>query len=377
MFDNFRKNILPPLIVMWLLTALVGMTAYEQGLRWQTGVREAIENVSAILIRSNIRNELRVVQQNLDQDPEKTRSSWQAIRKQSLMLQRMKQQAGEAAEPGFELFVQVIEQTDLPKRELVDTLLASPYLQSSLNGLDELKALQASTQQVILMVVFSMLALGLLLTLVTARDLDRLFQQLARSRDLNIQIQEQERHRIAQELHDGVVQELIDLKRDYRPEKVEQILQNLRRVCYNLKPQVLDDLGLAAAIEFLADDLNRQAGVQVELHLDQDGLAQLPKSYELPIFRVVQELCSNIKHHAQAKEARVRILYNPQESPLLRGYVSDNGCGFDPQTVPPGKMGLTGMQERIHQLDGQFRIESAPGQGSRFYWTVPIRQDAA
>jgi signal transduction histidine kinase len=121
------------------------------------------------------------------------------------------------------------------------------------------------------------------------------------------------------------------------------------------------------------DDLKQNGQVKVDLYLDQEELATLPKGYELPIFRVVQELCSNIKHHAGATEVNIRILYNPQESPLLRGYVSDNGCGFDPGNIPSGKMGLTGMQERIQQVDGQFKMESVVSKGSHFQWMIPVK----
>jgi signal transduction histidine kinase len=219
----------------------------------------------------------------------------------------------------------------------------------------------------------SMIVLGLVLTAITATDLDQLFQKLSRSRDLNIQLQEEERRRLAQELHDGVVQELIDLKRQYSPDKVEQVIDNLRRVCHNLKPQILEDLGLCAALRFLADDL-RQAGIaQVHINLDEAGLAQLPKAYELPLFRVIQELCANLKRHAKASRVNLAISYNPQESPALSGYVSDNGQGFDPKTIAVTSMGLAGIKERIQQMDGQLHIHSKPGQGAKFQWTIPVK----
>lgn len=377
-----RRIVLLPLLVMLLLTILIGGTAYQQTSRWEHGVQEVSTNITQLLIRSYIQNELRTIQQELKQRPEQSLKNWQEVQQASRILSEMLQK-NKDANPGYTDIsqstpvlpssLQMIVNTSTPNTHKIDTILKSHYFQISLSELGELQTLQSSSRQVTIMVTLSMLVLGLLLTLVTARDLDRLFQQLARSRDLNIQLQEEERHRIAQELHDGTVQELIDLKRDYQPEKVDQLLHNLRRVCHNLKPQVLDDLGLPAAIEFLADDL-RQAGiVQVNLYLDHDELSNLPKTYELPIFRVVQELCSNIKHHSAATQTNIRILYSPLESPLLRGYVNDNGRGFDAKAIPLDSMGLTGIKERIQQVGGQFKMESTLGKGSQFQWTIPIR----
>jgi signal transduction histidine kinase len=357
---------------MLLLTVLVGVTACEQAVRWEHGVQQVVDNITQLLIRNNIRNELKNIQQNLD-NPEQSRLTWQEVQRESQMLYALLQKSDAASEHDFRASLQYILNIQNPTSKQLDLLVSNPIFQFRIYELDKLDELQDNARQVTIMVTLSMLVLGLLLTLVTVYDLDKLFQKLARSRDLNIQIQEKERHRIAQELHDGVVQELIDLKRNYQPEKIDQLLHNLRRVCHDLKPQVLDDLGLSSAIEFLVEDLRQSGPLKVDLYLDREELAQLPKSYELPIFRVIQELCSNIKHHAKATEASIRILYNPQESPLLRGYVTDNGCGFESVAIASGKMGLTGIQERIRQVDGQFKMESTLNKGSQFQWMIPVK----
>jgi two-component system sensor histidine kinase DegS len=130
---------------------------------------------------------------------------------------------------------------------------------------------------------------------------------------------------------------------------------------------------LAPALEFLADDL-RQAGIpQVQITLDEQGLAHLPRQYELPLFRVMQELCSNIKHHAHATQVRLTIAYNPSESPMLSGSVSDNGTGFDLAKTSTTGMGLTGVRERIQQVDGKLTMHSQPGQGSKFHFLIPVK----
>jgi signal transduction histidine kinase len=372
LFKNFRKTIIPPLMVMLLLTVLVGVTACEQALRWEQGIQQVVNNIAQRLIRNNVRNELKSIQQNLEK-PEETVRTWREIQRESRMLYSLLQKSDNASGSVFRSTLEYILKIKNPTPEQLEMLLANPFFQFRVYELDELNELQENSRKITIMVTLSMVGLGLLLMLVTARDLDRLFRQLTRSRDLNIQIQEKERHRIAQELHDGVVQELIDLKRNYQPEKIDQLLHNLRRVCHNLKPQVLDDLGLPSAIEFLVDDLRRNGSLKVDLYLDHEELSRLPKSYELPIFRVVQELCSNIKHHANATEVSVRILYNPQESPLLRGYVTDNGCGFESGNIISGKMGLTGIQERIRQVDGHFKMESTLNKGSQFQWMIPVK----
>jgi signal transduction histidine kinase len=166
---------------------------------------------------------------------------------------------------------------------------------------------------------------------------------------------------------------MIDLKRNYNTEKVDHIITSLRRVCHNLKPQVLDDLGLSAALEFLADDLRETGLTTVQMTVDTEGLAHLPKDYELPLFRVIQELLTNIKHHAEATQATLAVAYDPSESPMLSGYVTDNGKGFEPKATTSKNMGLTGVQERVQQLGGRLNIESKPGQGSRFQFFIPVR----
>jgi signal transduction histidine kinase len=112
----------------------------------------------------------------------------------------------------------------------------------------------------------------------------------------------------------------------------------------------------------------------VTLNLDVDGLNSLPKTYELPLFRVIQELCSNVKRHAQAEHVTLTVIYNPDESPLLRGYVTDNGRGFVPKESVGRGLGLTGVRERIEQVGGRLTIESTPGQGSQFQFIIPVER---
>lgn len=371
-----RSLILAPLLVMVLLTFLVGGTAYQQTLSWKNGVDRVANNISQLVILNNIHWGLRKVQRELPEHPQQAETTWQEMRQEVVVLLKLQQYDKNDQLESVSRALQSILTTEHPNQAILKALRQSDFLSLNLEQVDQLKTLQTDAERVTRLVTLSMIILGLVLTGLTAYDLDRLFQQLVRSRDLNIRLQEEERRRIAQDLHDGVVQELVDLKRNYNPEKVDTVIHNLRRVCHNLKPQVLEDLGLAAALEFLAQDL-RQAGIaNVQLFLDEEGLAQLPKQYELPLFRVIQELCSNIKHHAQASQAKITVTYNPSEGPMLSGSVSDNGQGFNPAKTAGKGMGLAGVRERIQQVGGQLNIQSQPTKGSRFQFLIPVKKRA-
>lgn len=371
-----RSLILAPLLVMVLLTFLVGGTAYQQTLSWKNGVDQVANNISQLVILNNIHWGLRKVQRELPKHPQQAEETWQEMRSEVILLLKLQQSEKNEELESVSLALQSILTTTHPTPTIVKALLQNDFLSPNLEQVDQLKTLQKDAERVTRLITLSMIILGLVLTCLTAYDLDRLFQQLVRSRDLNIRLQEEERRRIAQDLHDGVVQELVDLKRNYSADKIDAVIHNLRRVCHNLKPQVLEDLGLAAALEFLADDLRRAGITNVQLILDEDGLTQLPKQYELPLFRVIQELCSNIKHHARASQAKITVAYNPTEGPMLSGYVSDNGQGFEvgKGNISSNSMGLAGVRERIQQVGGQLHIQSRPGQGSRFQFLIPVKQ---
>jgi signal transduction histidine kinase len=371
-----RILILAPLLVMVLLTFLVGGTAYQQTLNWEKGVTQATNNISRLVILNNIQWGLRKMKRELTENPEQAKATWQEMQREVLVLLKLRPQNTDTLEDLPMPSLQKILQTQKPTQADLKILLKSELLALSLDQVNELKYLQTQAEWVTRLMTVSMIILGLVLTILTAYDLDRMIQQLARSRDLNIRLQEEERRRIAQDLHDGVVQELVDLKRNYEPQKVDNVINNLRRVCHNLKPQVLEDLGLAAALEFLADDLRQEGITNVQITLDEDGLAQLPKHYELPLFRVVQELCSNIKHHAQATQVNMTIAYNPMESPALSGFIGDNGKGFNPNLIHAKGMGLTGVKERIQQVEGTLKIQSKVGQGSQFHFIIPVKKNA-
>lgn len=367
--------ILSPLLVMLLMTLLVGLTGYGLTDAWRQSAEKTIHRVAQAVLITTIRGGLEQVRREWPEHPREARSHWNEIRQQVNLLTHDRSVASQFL--ALEAFM--ARDANITR---VDTLLRQDFPKLELVNLGrELEALGAHSTFVTLTVTFCMLGLGGVLTLITAWDLSRLLRALIQSRDLNIRLQEEERRRIAGELHDGVMQDLVDLKRHYHPDKLDAIVNNLRRVCQNLKPQMLADLGLLPALESLADDL-RQAGVsQVQMSLDSEGLARLPKSCELPLFRVIQELFSNIKRHAGASQVMATLVYNPAESRFLHGYIADNGQGFSwPQAraseCREGGMGLAGVQERIGQLGGSLQIDSQPGQGSRFRFRIPISAEA-
>lgn len=364
-----RSQIFIPLMTMILLTFVAGGTAFRQTRELSITLDHAFTQVSQLLMMNNVRWTLRDIDQYQKQSPEQAQQIWQEAQQE---VREFSNSAPYAMLPGS---LQQMITHDTPRPELLDSL-KNDTLRINLSHIeDQLKTFQQHAEFVNGMTSFLMICLGLFLTAITGYDLERLVKALSRSRDLNVTLQEEERRRIAQELHDGVVQDLVDLKRQYSPEKVDTLINNLRRVCHNLKPQVLDDLGLAAALEFLADDL-RQFGVpKVKFNIEPDELSKLPKSYELPLFRVIQELCSNIKNHAQANQVTLALAYNPDEDRVLRGYIRDNGKGFDPQKAFGKGLGLTGVQERIQQLGGKVTIESKPGAGSNFQFVIPVKEN--
>lgn len=199
---------------------------------------------------------------------------------------------------------------------------------------------------------------------------------------------EQEKTRIARELHDELAQALTALKMDvswsrrHLPEaagpiderlaSVEKILDSTvmstRRIAADLRPLMLDDLGLNAALEWLAEQFQERHGVTCQL--DVEGLEDdLPENYATAIFRILQESLTNVARHAAATHVRVLVRRTGQEI-LIR--VQDNGQGFSlAEQGKPGSFGLIGLRERAYMLGGETVITSAPGEGTRIEVRLP------
>jgi signal transduction histidine kinase len=183
--------------------------------------------------------------------------------------------------------------------------------------------------------------------------------------------QEEERRRIARELHDGVGQDLAGLVMglealERSPGTIEvaelkqlarSTAQQIRELIVDLRPRVLDDLGLGAALRWLAQERHPNLHVELEVELDR----QLPSPVETAVFRIVQEALTNVDRHALAAEARLRVRAADGE---VRAVVEDNGRGFDPHGEAGG-FGIVGMRERAEQLGGRLQVTSDSTAGTR------------
>ena len=231
----------------------------------------------------------------------------------------------------------------------------------------------------------------------TNRELEsRVAERTARLGQLlqrTISAQEEERQRLARELHDETAQTLtalaiaVDRIRDGLPnatprtreqiqlakEMAERLLAETRRLMVGLRPMLLDDLGLLPAIRWLCD--SHFAELDVIATVEGDPRAdRLPEPIEVALFRIVQEAISNIAHHAKAQHVRVRVARDAEQVTVE---IVDDGRGFDTATLDRGAgqlehMGLIGMRERVGILGGSLEVDSGPGRGTRLLVTVPL-----
>ena len=203
-----------------------------------------------------------------------------------------------------------------------------------------------------------------------------------------VRAQEEERSRIARELHDETAQvlsafslELATLRNNVSKRSKEnvqlvdrlqmlckQMSQGLYRLVHDLRPAQLDDLGLIPAIQYLKDSTAIQ-GLDVSVDV-QGQNRRLDAIVETVLFRVIQEALNNVLRHAQTRQAQINVNFSSQEI-ILR--IIDSGIGFDPQKplAPPHGWGLAGMQERVELINGRLRIESRPNQGTTVEVIVP------
>jgi two-component system NarL family sensor kinase len=138
---------------------------------------------------------------------------------------------------------------------------------------------------------------------------------------------------------------------------------------HDLRPAQLDDLGLIAALGYLVDEA-RQNNLLVTLDIEGNR-QRLDPLVETVLFRIAQEVLTNVKRHANASQARMTLSFGAQE---IRLAVRDEGVGFDPDEIPrpPHGWGLAGMRERAESVGGRFKIDSAPGHGTQVEVAVPI-----
>jgi signal transduction histidine kinase len=152
-----------------------------------------------------------------------------------------------------------------------------------------------------------------------------------------------------------------------------QSLDGIHKLIYDLRPSLLDHLGLPAAIHWLAETRLEANGIRVQLEEDPD-LGRLPQEVEIALFRVVQEALSNILRHSGARNVAISLR---KRDGYLDLSVEDDGVGFDLEEIVHGPdtsrgLGLLGMAERVQLLGGQFDIVSAPGEGTRIHAQIPL-----
>ena len=220
------------------------------------------------------------------------------------------------------------------------------------------------------------------------REIERIGREMT-SRVL--QAQEEERGRIARELHDETAQSLVRilvdldlLKARLSPDDptfegitrldtgLKRTLDEVRALSHDLRPAILEDFGLSAAIEAYAQDWMQTFGVPIQVDVDAAAERRLPRDMEIALFRVAQEALMNTGKYAHAQEVRVSLSFPGDRVRLV---VQDDGIGFDPARLSgpsrAGGLGLYGMRERAALLGGSLTIDTAPEQGTQVTLLAP------
>jgi len=198
--------------------------------------------------------------------------------------------------------------------------------------------------------------------------------------------QELERRRLARELHDETGQALTSILLGLKHvedasspeaaraaaaqlrEQIVDTLQNVRRLAVELRPSALDDFGLAAALERLAEAFGEQSGIAVDIQTNLDSQRLAPE-VETALYRIVQEALTNVAKHAEA--TRVSIVVTRRES-SVSVVIEDDGQGFGAGGGTGDGLGLVGMKERVGLLGGRLALESTEGAGTTVVAEVPV-----
>ncbi len=219
-----------------------------------------------------------------------------------------------------------------------------------------------------------------------AEEVNQLYAQLAQAR-------EEERKHVARELHDRVIQDLINVYHYLDEEgprlaptprehtevvrtKVLSLVNTLRDICSELRPPALDDLDIGLVVQRYVEDVQEETGLPISLHLPEnryEALGGLPEAVSLALFRTLQEALTNVRRHARATQVHVSLTVNGRDVVLV---VEDNGQGFDcpsrlADLIHRGHYGLAGMQERLALIGGTLHVTSVPCQGTVLRACVP------
>lgn len=237
-------------------------------------------------------------------------------------------------------------------------------------------------------------AFALLISLLLATQLDHFEKEAVARAELwqNIKVQEEERRRLARELHDVTSQSLATLavrvemlshtsKEDLKEraaliEEIRHLLvttsKEVHRLTYTLRPSLLDDLGLPAAVRSCSRSVLETADIKTHLEVS-DLERRLPQEVEVSVFRIVQEAITNIASHSRAESAYISLEF---KNGRITVQVEDDGIGFNllevlSSTHEKESMGLLGMKERAELLGGTLNIDTQPGRGTRILIKIP------
>ena len=200
-------------------------------------------------------------------------------------------------------------------------------------------------------------------------------------------VREQERLHMAREIHDELGQLLTVMKMDvsWLNRKLEQppgpiqdklndllkmldnTVKTVRRISSELRPSLIDDLGLVAAMEWHIEEFSKRSGIDCVTDFPKTEML-IPDSIKISIYRILQESLTNVGRHSQAKNVHIR-LQNAENQLILK--IEDNGVGFDESKRKKKTLGLIGARERAESQGGTYRIESMPGQGTTVTVEIP------
>jgi signal transduction histidine kinase len=266
---------------------------------------------------------------------------------------------------------------------------------------DRIRAVQTRFERRLGIMGAATLVLGLILASVSIRRVQRLEWEaksrleeveeargeLVKLSDRLVSAQEEERRNLSRELHDEVGQAmsamLIDLgkletasdsmTRSERLASVRRMaeanVETVRNMALLLRPSMLDDLGLVAALRWQAREVTRRSGLKVKMIADEIK-EDLPDTHRTCLYRVVQEALNNCAKHSQATQVRV-VVHRDRDGLVVT--VQDDGIGFEPGQEKG--IGLLGMEERVVRLGGQFSVESKPGSGTVLRIYFPLGND--
>ncbi len=227
------------------------------------------------------------------------------------------------------------------------------------------------------------------------RNLNLKLENLQQRQQAGLQVikaQEEERKRVAREIHDGPAQsmanvvlrvEFCEKLLDLNPEKirdelrelkgiVRNNLQDVRKIIFNLRPMTVDDLGIVPALRRYIEDFRQKNDIYIEMNV-YGRETRLEPVIEIALFRLIQEALNNVVKHARASKVNVTVEIKPD---WVKAGVEDDGVGFDVERYlagrPADSFGLISMKERTDLLGGEMNLDSKPGEGTRLTFKVPV-----